>query len=155
MSKLDEMLEYDIVPYKGIGDIYLGQSAVEVIGKIVDYDSYFNKGSLKITAIYPDIFIYKILDSIDLWIDIKISKLIRIVLYNNYKGKYNDVGLGDCLSLLKNKVENMFFDDDEVYVNDYNFVVIVDDDLYSLDEDKIENIKIEEMMLIYDSLENN
>jgi hypothetical protein len=149
MKDSKEIVNFKIKPGIGIGDIYLKQNVADIIDKYANYQAYYVDKILKVRAVYPDVFIYRFIDSVELYIDIKTSLLVRINMTNGFKGKYKDIiGIGDKILKLKEIEKNLSYDDDQVFVgNDYGLIMVADNDLMSLEDEEIDNCRIESMII--------
>ncbi len=147
MKKIHKMLEWEIFPGIGFGEIELGLTADELIQKYIKHDYYYRYKILTMHTFFPDLVCYRFFDSIDLNINIKTTKLTRIDLSNKFIGKYKKIGIGNTFSDLKKIRNDYVFDDDCVLVGENcELLLTVDIDLtssnYSEDEKNNSNIEM-------------
>jgi len=136
MEKIDELLKMSIVASKGIGDICLGMSASSFISSYVKNEYYYASKILKIRACFPNLLIYIFFDSINIYIDVVSSKIVKITLYNKFEGKYLDeISLGNTVGQLRRLRSDLSFDDDNVMIGQYELIMVTDEDLTSIDCD--------------------
>jgi hypothetical protein len=149
MKEFKDILNLEVKFGIGIGDIYLGQSASDIVNSLISYHAFYVTKTLEVKAFYPDVYVYQFFDSVGLYVDIKTSRLFQIHLSGDFKGKYKSkIGIGDKISELKKIEKNLSYDDDQVFLGgNGELIMVADKDLMSLEDEEIDNCKIEAMII--------
>ncbi len=132
-------LEEEIIPSKGLSNISLGLHSQKIL-HLIQAESYTD---VAVKAHKYRLYEYIIRDSLSLSIDIYSGQLVRIDLYNQFKGKYQSIGIGNTIKELKDVVESIYFDEHYILVGEnMDLIVLTDyeDDIDSLEE--VEDYKI-------------
>ena len=146
MSKnYDLNLDLPLIPGKGIGDIEIG----EHIGTYFPSIQEKKLGIVNVIAWPWRLYEYILWDSISIGVDVFSGIVVRIEVYNQFRGKYMDqIGIGSSVANLDTVREDLSFGEDRIVVGDGDFIMVTDydDDIPYIEavmDNKIERIRVE------------